>query len=93
MSFTANNQVGTAVAGGTTVTGLMTNLGITPETIGVVATLLGIILSVVLIYGHIKRIIIESADRKEREILSELSRKKAIIELEELRKRVEDPAQ
>lgn len=93
MSLLGNNQVGTAVASGTTLTGLLAKYGITTENIGFFSAIIGILLAIVMLYGHIRRIQIEIADRKEREILSELSRKKAIIELEELRKRVEEPAQ
>ena len=66
MSLTGNTQIGTAVASGTTVTGLMAKYGITTETIGIVATLTGIVLSLVMIYGHIKRIRNESAERNDR---------------------------
>ena len=93
MSLTGNTQVGTAVASGTTVTGLMAKYGITTETIGIIATLAGIVLSLVMIYGHIKRIRNESAERKEEEIIAKLTREKAELELDELRRKMLDPAQ
>ncbi|HIB0233599.1 TPA: hypothetical protein ACWSRY_003137 [Escherichia coli] len=93
MSFTGNTQAGTAVASGTTVTGLMTKYGITPETIGIFATLVGIVLSLVMIYGHIKRIRNESAERKEKEAIARIEKEKAEIELAEMRRRMNNPAQ
>lgn len=93
MSLTGNTQVGTAVASGTTVTGLMAKYGITTETIGIIATLAGIVLSLVMIYGHIKRIRNESAERKEKEIIARLEAERAQLELDELRRRVSNPAQ
>ena len=93
MSFTGNTQAGTLVASGTTVTGLMTKYGITPETIGVFATLCGILLTIIMIYGHIRRIRNESAERKEKEIIARIEREKAEIELAEMRRKLLDPAQ
>lgn len=93
MSFTGNTQAGTLIASGTTVTGLMTKYGITPETIGVFATLCGILLTIIMIYGHIRRIRNESAERKEKEIIARIEREKAEIELAEMRRRVSNPAQ
>lgn len=93
MSLTGDTQVGTAVASGTTVTGLMTEYGITTETIGIIATLAGIILSLVMIYGHIKRIRNESAERKEKEAIARIEKEKAEIELAELRRKMLNPAQ
>lgn len=93
MSFTGNTQAGTLIASGTTVTGLMTKYGITPETIGIFATLCGILLTIIMIYGHIRRIRNESAERKEREIIARIEREKAEIELAEMRRRVSNPAQ
>ncbi|ATI16505.1 hypothetical protein M12a_00022 [Klebsiella phage VLCpiM12a] len=93
MSFTGNTQAGTLVASGTTVTGLMTKYGITPETIGIFATLCGILLTIIMIYGHIRRIRNESAERKEKEIIARLEAERAQLELDELRRRVSNPAQ
>jgi hypothetical protein len=93
MSFTGNTQAGTLVASGTTVTGLMTKYGITPETIGIFATLCGILLTIIMIYGHIRRIRNESAERKEKEIIARIEREKAEIELAEMRRKLLDPAQ
>lgn len=93
MSFTGNTQAGTLVASGTTVTGLMTKYGITPETIGIFATLCGILLTIIMIYGHVRRIRNESAERKEKEIIARIEREKAEIELAEMRRRVSNPAQ
>lgn len=93
MSFTGNTQAGTLIASGTTVTGLMTKYGITPETIGVFATLCGILLTVIMIYGHIRRIRNESAERKEKEIIARIEREKAEIELAEMRRKMNNPAQ
>ena len=93
MSFTGNTQAGTVVASGTTVTGLMTKYGITPETIGIFATLCGILLTIIMIYGHIRRIRNESAERKEKEIIARIEREKAEIELAEMRRKLLDPAQ
>lgn len=92
MSFTGNTQAGTLVASGTTVTGLMTKYGITPETIGIFATLCGILLTIIMIYGHIRRIRNESAERKEKEIIARIEREKAEIELAEMRRKMNDPA-
>ena len=93
MSFTGNTQAGTVVASGTTVTGLMTKYGITPENIGIFATLCGILLTIILIYGHIRRIRNESAERKEKEIIARIEREKAEIELAEMRRKMNNPAQ
>lgn len=93
MSLTGNTQVGTVVASGTTVTGLMAKYGITTETIGIIATLAGIVLSLVMIYGHIKRIRNESAERKEKEAIARIEKEKAEIELAELRRKMLNPAQ
>lgn len=93
MSFTGNTQAGTVVASGTTVTGLMTKYGITPETIGIFATLCGILLTIIMIYGHIRRIRNESAERKEKEIIARIEREKAEIELAEMRRKMNNPAQ
>ena len=93
MSLTGNTQVGTAVASGTTVTGLMAKYGITTETIGIIATLAGIVLSLVMIYGHIRRIRNESAERKEKEAIARIEKEKAEIELAELRRKILNPAQ
>ena len=93
MSFTGNTQAGTVVASGTTVTGLMTKYSITPETIGIFATLCGILLTIIMIYGHIRRIRNESAERKEKEIIARIEREKAEIELAEMRRKLLDPAQ
>ena len=93
MSFTGNTQAGTLVASGTTVTGLMTKYGITPETIGIFATLCGILLTIIMIYGHIRRIRNESAERKEKEIIARIEREKAEIELAEMRQKTNKPAQ
>lgn len=93
MSFTGNTQAGTLVASGTTVTGLMTKYGITPETIGIFATLCGILLTIIMIYGHIRRIRNESAERKEKEIIRRIEREKAEIELAEMRQKMNKPAQ
>jgi hypothetical protein len=93
MSFTGNTQAGTLVASGTTVTGLMTKYGITPETIGIFATLCGILLTIIMIYGHVRRIRNESAERKEKEIIARIEREKAEIELAEMRRKLLDPAQ
>lgn len=93
MSFTGNTQAGTVVASGTTVTGLMTKYGITPETIGIFATLCGILLTIIMIYGHIRRIRNESAERKEKGIIAQIEREKAEIELAEMRRKMNNPAQ
>jgi hypothetical protein len=93
MSFTGNTQAGTVVASGTTVTGLMTKYGITPETIGIFATLCGILLTIIMIYGHIRRIRNESAERKEKEIIARIEREKAELELAEARRKLINPAQ
>lgn len=93
MSFTGNTQAGALVASGTTMTGLMTKYGITPETIGIFATLCGILLTIIMIYGHIRRIRNESAERKEKEIIARIEREKAEIELAEMRRKLLDPAQ
>lgn len=93
MSFTGNTQAGTLIASGTTVTGLMTKYGITPETIGIFATLCGILLTIIMIYGHIRRIRNESAERKEKEIIARIEREKAEIELAEMRRKMNNPAQ
>ena len=93
MSFTGNTQVGTVVASGTTITGLMTKYGITQETVGIFATLCGIILRVVMICGHIQRIRNESAERREEEIIRRIEREKAEIELAEMRQKTNKPAQ
>ena len=93
MSFTGNTQAGTLIASGTTVTGLMTKYGITPETIGIFATLCGILLTIIMIYGHIRRIRNESAERKEKEIIARIEREKAEIELAEMRQKMNKPAQ
>lgn len=93
MSLTGNTQVGTAVASGTTVTGLMAKYGITTENIGIIATLAGIVLSLVMIYGHIRRIRNESAERKEKEAIARIEKEKAEIELAELRRKMINPAQ
>lgn len=93
MSFTGNTQAGTLVASGTTVTGLMTKYGITPENIGIFATLCGILLTIIMIYGHIRRIRNESAERKEKEIIARIEREKAEIELAEMRRKMNNPAQ
>lgn len=92
MSFTGNTQAGTLIASGTTVTGLMTKYGITPETIGIFATLCGILLTIIMIYGHIKRIRNESAERKEKEAIARIEKEKAEIELAEMRRRMNNPA-
>ena len=93
MSFTGNTQAGTLIASGTTVTGLMTKYGITPETIGIFATLCGILLTIIMIYGHIRRIRNESAERKEKEIIARIEREKAELELAEARRKLINPAQ
>nr|DAK83450.1 MAG TPA: Sporulation protein YhaL [Caudoviricetes sp.] len=71
----------------------MTKYGITPETIGIFATLCGILLTIIMIYGHIRRIRNESAERKEKEIIARIEREKAEIELAEMRRKLLDPAQ
>lgn len=71
----------------------MTKYGITPETIGIFATLCGILLTIIMIYGHIRRIRNESAERKEREIIARIEREKAEIELAEMRQKMNKPAQ
>ena len=71
----------------------MTKYGITPENIGIFATLCGILLTIIMIYGHIRRIRNESAERKEKEIIARLEAERAQLELDELRRRVSNPAQ
>ena len=67
--------------------------GITPETIGIFATLCGILLTIIMIYGHIRRIRNESAERKEKEIIARIEREKAELELAEARRKLINPAQ
>ena len=57
------------------------------------ATLCGILLTIIMIYGHIRRIRNESAERKEKEIIARLEAERAQLELDELRRRVSNPAQ
>ena len=93
MSFIANNQVGSAVAGTTTLTGLLTNFGITSESMGLLATFVGILLTVVMLWGHIKRIINDGAERKEKARAAALAEKKALLELDKLRREISKTAQ
>ncbi|MEC6720470.1 hypothetical protein, partial [Staphylococcus aureus] len=61
--------------------------------IGIFATLCGILLTIIMIYGHIRRIRNESAERKEKEIIARIEREKAEIELAEMRRKMNNPAQ
>jgi len=62
-------KIGAAVSGGTTATGISTWFEYIPADIGKLATLIGIVLSIVLIYVHLKK------GRLERALLKEQLRK------------------
>lgn len=88
MSIIGNNQVGGAVAGTTTLTGLLTNLGITPDSMGILATLVGIILTLVMLWGQVKRIKNESEERKEKAKIAKLAESEALLRLDKLRREI-----
>lgn len=77
-------KIGWVVAGGTTMTGSAKWMGILQSHAGTVATCLGIILTLVLIVVHIRRM-------KQDARAAELARVKAELEIEELRARLHKP--
>ena len=81
-----DGRIGSAVAGGTIGTGTATWADWIPGDIGKIATLVGIILSLVLIAVHLRKM---RYDAKE----WELKQIKAQLEIDELRTRMEKPAQ
>ena len=93
MSFTGNNQAATAVASTTTLTGLLANYGITQESMGIIAAFIGILLSVVMLWGQVRRILNDNAERRLKESMAKLSEEKAKLELEKLRRSMDKPAQ
>lgn len=93
MSLIGNNQVGSLVAGGTTLTGVLAKWGITSDSMGLVAAIIGVLLSFVMLWGHVKRIINDSADRRERAKAAQLAEKKALLELDKLRREISKTAQ
>lgn len=74
-------KIGWVVAGGTTATGSANWLGIIQSHAGTVATCVGILLTLVLIVVHIKRIRHDSQ-------AAELARIKAQLEIDEIRVRL-----
>lgn len=93
MSIIANNQVGSVVAGGTTITGILANFGITPDTMSILATFVAILLTMVMLWGHIRRIINDGQERKEKARAAALAEKKALLELDKLRREISKAAQ
>ena len=70
MSLLESPPVGHAVAGGTLTTGVATWLNLIPNEIGKLATLVGIVLSLVLIVMHIRKMRHDSAESElRRELL------------------------
>lgn len=63
-NFVADPRVGAGVAGGTGLMGMLTRLGITPELLGMIATLVGIILSLVIIAVHVKKMILDGREAR-----------------------------
>lgn len=53
--FIANPRVGVSVASGTGIMGVLTRMGITPELMGLVATFVGTVLSLVLIVVYLRK--------------------------------------
>lgn len=81
-SFVTDPRVGAGVAGGTGLMGFLTRIGVTPELLGMVATLIGIILSLVIITVHVNKLMI---DRRERRLVDEKLR----LEIAQLKWRME----
>jgi hypothetical protein len=66
MSFIADGRVGAAVAVSTGATGTGTWLEMIPENIGRLGTLVGIVLSLVLIVVHLRKMRLDAIDAKYR---------------------------
>ncbi len=81
-NFVADPRVGAGVAGGTGLMGMLTRLGITPELLGMLATFIGIVLSLVIITVHLNKLMI---DRRERRLVDEKLR----LEIAQLKWRME----
>ncbi len=81
-SFVADPRVGAGVAGGTGLMGMLTRLGITPELLGMLATFIGIVLSLVIITVHVNKLMI---DRRERRLVDQKLR----LEIEQLKWKME----
>lgn len=65
-NFVADPRVGAGVAGGTGLMGFLTRIGVTPELLGMIATLVGIILSLVIITVHVKKMILDGREARYR---------------------------
>lgn len=65
-NFAADPRVGAGVAGGTGLMGFLTRIGVTPELLGMIATLVGIILSLVIITVHVKKMISDGREARYR---------------------------
>lgn len=81
-NFLADPRVGTAVSGSTGLVGFLTRIGLTPELLGMIATLIGIILSLVIIAVHISKMISDSRD-------SRFRNEKNRLEIEQLKWKLE----
>ena len=66
-NFVADPRVGAGVAGGTGLMGFLTRIGVTPELLGTVSILVGIILSLVIITVNIKKMILDSREARLRD--------------------------
>ena len=65
-NFVADPRVGASVAGGTGLMGFLTRIGVTPELMGMIATLIGIILSLVIIVVHLRKMRSDSIEARYR---------------------------
>lgn len=81
-NFVADPRVGAGVAGGTGLMGILTRMGITPELMGVVATFVGIVLSVVLIVVYLRKMHNDNVDARFRN-------EKSRLEIEQLKWKME----
>ena len=91
MSVLDSQPAGHLVAGGTMGTGLATWLNLIPNEIGKLATLVGIILSVVLIIMHTRKIRQDARESSLREALlqEQLKREKASNSASEAMRRID----
>ena len=81
-SFVADPRVGAGVASGTGLMGMLTRLGVTPELLGMLATFVGIVLSLVILAVNLNKLMI---DRRERRLIDEKLR----LEIAQLKWRME----
>lgn len=81
-NFVADPRVGASVAGGTGLMGFLTRIGVTPELMGMIATLIGIILSLVIIVVHLRKMRSDSIEARYRN-------EKNKLEIEQLKWKME----